>query len=89
VTWEQATGRRKCGACGEEIPVGAPVLLVTEHRLARCAACAARSFGETVPDEFATPAAQAGRLVFPASWQKWLAPGVVDSRMRRAEGREP
>lgn len=44
-----------CGACREPIPIGTPLLRVTEHRLVRCVACAKRGFQTEPPDNLVEP----------------------------------
>lgn len=48
--WELSRVDGPCGACREPIPIGTPLLRVTEHRLVRCVACAKRGFHAEPPD---------------------------------------
>ena len=91
MTWERAKFDRDCGACGELIARGAPVLLVSSANLPRCPACAKANFdteppadltplqAPAVPAEqpFATPCGWAGR-----------ARRQFDARMRQTGEKE-
>lgn len=96
-TWVRCKAKLPCGSCSSMIPTGGAMLVVEANgtRRVRCAACAKRVFGESVPTEFPEDATPVLAMMTPRQpdfvTAGNLARGVraKDFKVRQSGEREP